>query len=116
MLQVEEIVPIGSIDPAHVHIPSIYVHRIVQVNRSVKRLQRLKISRVQICDTSSIAAKMRERIVQRAVLEFQDGSHVNLGIGMPMLVLSYIEGRNVMLQSENGILGLGPYPNLDQVC
>ena len=53
----------------------------------------------------------REQIAQRIAKEIKDGFVVNLGIGIPTLVANYIpEGTNVMLQSENGLLGMGPFP------
>ncbi|MFP5113483.1 3-oxoacid CoA-transferase subunit B [Bacillaceae bacterium C204] len=59
---------------------------------------------------------VRERIAIRAEKEIENGFYVNLGIGMPTLVANYMSAnKQVVLQSENGLLGIGPYPSVDEV-
>lgn len=61
-------------------------------------------------------ALSREQLAMRVAQELQDGYYVNLGIGIPTLVANYVpEGIDVMLQSENGLLGMGPFPTEQEI-
>lgn len=111
IVEVEEIVPIDLLDPDQIHLPGIYVDRIIHGKNYEKRIERLKFDdtneNVQIDKDS----KKRERIIKRAAKEIKDGMFVNLGIGMPMLITKYLpKSCTAVLQTENGLLGLGPYP------
>lgn len=94
-----------------------YVQRVVLGEKFEKRIERVTVQKPAGQEKAkSAAALLRERIIRRAALEFEDGMYANLGIGMPMLASNFIpEGVNVTLQSENGVLGLGPFPTEDEV-
>jgi len=57
----------------------------------------------------------RNQMAARAALELEDGTYVNLGIGIPTLVANYVGDKDITLQSENGMLGMGPFPTEDAI-
>ncbi|XP_066469750.1 succinyl-CoA:3-ketoacid coenzyme A transferase 1, mitochondrial [Tiliqua scincoides] len=117
VVEVEEIVDVGSFAAEDIHVPKIYVHRLIKGDKYEKRIERLSVRKE---DESSKQKKggdnVRERIIRRAALEFEDGMYANLGIGIPLLASNFISPDiTVHLQSENGVLGLGPYPLKNEV-
>ncbi|XP_006626886.1 succinyl-CoA:3-ketoacid coenzyme A transferase 1, mitochondrial [Lepisosteus oculatus] len=118
VVEVEEIVDVGAFAAEDVHVPSIYVNRIVKGKNYEKRIEKRTVRKEQ-AETPKPKKEsdlVRERIIRRAALEFEDGMYANLGIGIPMLASNFIKPEiTVHLQSENGILGLGPYPTESEV-
>ena len=110
--EVEEIVPAGFLRPDEIHLPGIYVHRLVLGKNYAKRIEKITTAGTG----ASAPDPNRDRIVRRAAKEFRNGMYVNLGIGVPTLCSNYIpQGMSVELQSENGLLGMGPYPQKENV-
>ncbi|KAL6232035.1 hypothetical protein BDW75DRAFT_28612 [Aspergillus navahoensis] len=119
IVEAENIVPIGSIDPNDVDLPGIFVDRIVpstaEKQIEIKKLRQSK-GDDSMTASESPAIVQRNRIAKRAAKELKQGYYVNLGVGIPTLAPSLLpEGIKVWIQSENGILGMGPYPTEDEV-
>ncbi|PLN78189.1 3-oxoacid CoA-transferase [Aspergillus taichungensis] len=119
IVEAENIVPVGSIDANDVDLPGIFVDRIVPAadNKHIE-IKKLRSDDQANEDRSASGAALmqRNRIARRAAKELKQGYYVNLGVGIPTLAPSFLaEDVKVWVQSENGILGMGPYPTEDEV-
>lgn len=98
IVEVEEIVEPGELDPDHIHLPACFTHRIVKGEVYEKRVERRVIyqpgKKVEILGANKEA---RERIVKRATQEIKDGMYVNLGIGLPGFCSHYLSPEKTVL-------------------
>jgi 3-oxoacid CoA-transferase len=118
IVEAEEIVPIGTLDANAIDLPGIFVDRIVPStapkNIEIKKLRDPSSSGPP--SSPNEAAERRNRIARRAAKELKPGFYVNLGVGIPTEAASFVpDGVKVWLQSENGILGMGPHPIENEV-
>ncbi|KAL2151247.1 hypothetical protein VTH82DRAFT_6345 [Thermothelomyces myriococcoides] len=119
IVEAENIVEVGEIDPNDVDLPGIFVDRIVPATEP-SQIEVLKTRSTgdegQAAKSKGDAQIRRDRIARRAAKELKHGYYVNLGVGIPTLAPSFLPpGQQVWIQSENGILGMGDYPLPDQV-
>ncbi|KAI8932913.1 hypothetical protein NX059_010388 [Plenodomus lindquistii] len=118
IVEAEEIVPIGTFDANDIDLPGIFVDRIVPSTApkhvEIKKIRKEESTSPSTSTTtppSSSQISSRERIARRAAKELKHGYYCNLGVGIPTLSASFVDPSvKVWLQSENGILGMGPYP------
>ncbi len=107
LAEVEHVVPAGDIRPEDVHLPGIYVDRVIVGDRFEKRIANLTVSGGGADKPKKKNAGIREKIAARAAKELQGNIYANLGVGIPTLIPSFLGPDSpVILQSENGLLGM----------
>lgn len=105
--EVEQIVPVGELDPNEIHTPGNYVDYLVQAPRTLDELG----SSASVNGGAKKVSEARIKIARRALAELKRGDVVNLGIGIPTLVADLITPEHeIILHTENGMLGVGPAP------
>lgn len=105
--EVEEIVPVGSLDPNQIHTPGCYVDYLVQAHTTLDDLG----SSASVKDSAKKVDDDRMNMAQAALAELKRGDVVNLGIGIPTLVADLITPEHgIIMHTENGMLGVGPEP------
>jgi 3-oxoacid CoA-transferase len=120
--EVEELLPAGELHPNEIHVPGIFVQRIFEGKDYEKRIEQRTVTAEQTDSHSELevykigVGLTKFGIAKRIAQELKDGFYVNLGIGIPTLVANFIpKNINVVLQSENGLLGIGPFPQEENV-
>ncbi len=118
--EVEILVEAGELEADEVHVPGIFVQKIFQGAKFENPLEKVTLAQPEGSggggEHPATKPLTRRQMAWRAAQILPDGGYVNLGIGVPTLVADYLPGeRRIRLHSENGVLGVGPYPREDQV-
>ncbi|KAI8689646.1 Succinyl-CoA:3-ketoacid-coenzyme A transferase [Fusarium sp. Ph1] len=111
IVEADEIVEVGQLESESIHLQGIYVDVVIE-STEPKRIEKLVFDKnpEEIVKETASNSK-RERIIKKAAKELKDGMYVNLGIGIPLAAPALVpDDVEVVLQSENGILGMGRYP------
>lgn len=105
--EVEEIVPVGQLDPNQIHTPGSYVDYLVRAHTTLEDLG----TSADIAGGAKVVDDIRMDMAKRALQELKRGDVVNLGVGIPTLVADLISPEDgIILHTENGMLGVGPAP------
>jgi len=114
--EVDEIVEVGEIDPENVGLPGVFVTRVVKATVQPDSVRpALRRPKDTAREYNGKLGWTRLQMAEKIAGMLEDGTYVNLGVGMPTLVSNFIEGRDIILHGENGILGYGEQVDGDRV-
>lgn len=107
IVEAEQIVPVGTLDPNQIHTPGCFVDYLVQAHITLEELG----SSASVADSTKKVSESRMNMARAALAELKRGDVVNLGVGIPTLVADLITPEHgIILHTENGMLGVGPEP------
>lgn len=107
IIETDELVEVGEIPPGDVDLPGIFVDRVVKRAEKLTPLWRIPREAAEARTYLGRAGRTATELTQRIAGLLPDGSYVNLGVGLPTMVSDHLEGRDVVLHAENGVLGYG---------